>query len=223
MFKWIASRQKCNNGPGDRGFLVASIKSPKQFRRATTDLSRNVACASSKTQKYVYTRGIAVLNSTYWSSRGYCNVPFCSWLVRISIQKWSLTRLYLHHGAAMAVDSMAIRSRAPTHFISLPGLLAETAEPTAGLSFIPGLWPHTFLAERRSHYTTPDHIVSGRRTIVFSAAHKRTAVGVQHPVPFGWSYQKLPKHSTDLRLYLYIHHHSSSLTRETVWSLIFSI
>jgi len=35
----------------------------------------------------------------------------------------------------MAEDSMAISSRAPTHFILPPVLLAATAVPAGGLSF----------------------------------------------------------------------------------------
>ena len=41
-------------------------------------------------------------------------------------------------GAAMAADSMAISSRTPTHFISLPVLLAATAVPAQGLPFKSG-------------------------------------------------------------------------------------
>ena len=42
-------------------------------------------------------------------------------------------------GAAMAEDSSAISSRAPTHFILLPVLLAATAVLAQGLPFIPEL------------------------------------------------------------------------------------
>ena len=48
-------------------------------------------------------------------------------------------------GAAIAVDSMAISSRVPTHFILPPVLLADKAGPAGGLSFIATLWPRNFL------------------------------------------------------------------------------
>ena len=64
-------------------------------------------------------------------------------LCRSSMYKYSTfhsCHCYLPQGAAMAVDSVAISSRAPTHFILLPVLLAATAASSGVFLFI----PHTF-------------------------------------------------------------------------------